>query len=485
MSSTGLTNALNDLDLAIVDVETTGAASHYHRIIEVAVLRVRQGKLVEKFSTLLDPERTITPFIEGLTGIRNKDLEGAPTFHQVKDRLYDLLNGAIFVAHNARFDYSFLREEFEREKINYSAKRLCTMRLSKALFPDQRKHNLDSIIERFGIICTDRHRAEGDASVLWDFLQILKERFDNNDLRKTLGKILRTPTLPPLLDERLVKSLPETYGVYVLYDENGNPLYVGKSVNIRSRVLSHFSGDQESAKEQALCRQVVDIQAIATSGELGALLLESHLIKRLQPLYNRKSRSHKRLVVMKKSMNEEQYGTIRLEYLRSVRSTDLSNIVGIFKSMKQSKDFLWNIAKGYTLCPRILGLEKGKGECSYTQLQRCNGACNGSEPADAYNRRFNLAFAGRRVMPWPFAGPILIEEKSESGNEGELFVVDNWCLVGCFRFDETGSKRCLLEGGYAFDYDGYKILKDYLLKSRKQVHLKQLTTAEAASILEE
>jgi DNA polymerase-3 subunit epsilon len=476
---------LNDLDLAIVDVETTGAASHYNRIIEIAVLRVHHGRLVEKYSTLLDPERTISPFIESLTGIRNKDLEGAPTFHQVKDRLYDLLHGAIFVAHNARFDYSFLREEFEREKINYTTKQLCTMRLSKTLFPDQRKHNLDSIIERFGIMCSDRHRAEGDAGVLWDFLQILKEQVDGTGLRKALGKILKTPTLPSLLDESLVKSLPETYGVYVFYDERGNPLYVGKSVNIRSRVLSHFSGDQESVREQALCRQVADIQAIATSGELGALLLESHLIKRLLPLYNRKSRIHRRLVMMKKGLNEQKYGTIHLEYLRNIQSTDLSNIVGIFKSMKQAKGFLWNIAKGYTLCPRILGTEKGNGECSYTQLQRCDGACNGSEPADAYNKRFDLAFAGRRVIPWPFTGPILIEEKCESGNEGEFFIVDTWCLIGCFRFDEAGSKRCLLEGGNTFDYDGYMILRDYLLKSRKQVNVKQLTTAEVAGILGE
>jgi len=476
---------LNDLDLAIVDVETTGAASHYHRIIDIAVLRVRGGQLIDKYSTLLDPERTISPFIEGLTGIRNKDLEDAPTFCQVKDRIYALLDGAIFVAHNAKFDYSFLKEEFEREKVNYTAKRLCTVRLSKALFPDQKKHNLDSIIERFGITCTDRHRAEGDASVLWDFLQKLKEQVDSADLRKTLGKILKTPTLPSLLDESLVKSLPETYGVYVFYDESGNPLYVGKSVNIRNRVLSHFSGDQESAKEQALCRRVVDIQAIATSGELGALLLESHLIKHLLPLYNRKSRVHRRLVVMKKGLNEQEYGVIRLEYLSKIRSVDLSNIVGIFKSMRQAKEFLWNIAKGYTLCPRILGMEKGKGECSYTQLQRCNGACNGSEPASAYNIRFNLAFAGRRVIPWPFNGPILIEEKNESGNDGEFFIVDNWCLIGCFRFNDTGSKQCLLEGGYTFDYDGYKILRDYLLKSRKQVNFRTLTTTEVASILGE
>ena len=150
---------LDDLDLAIVDVETTGTASHYHRIIEIAVLRIQSGHLVDKYSTLLDPERAIPPFIETLTGIKNKDLKNAPTFRQVKNHIYNLLDGAIFVAHNAKFDYTFLREEFEREKINYTAKRLCTMRLSKTLFPGLKKHNLDSIIERFGIKCSDRHRA--------------------------------------------------------------------------------------------------------------------------------------------------------------------------------------------------------------------------------------------------------------------------------------------------------------------------------------
>lgn len=476
---------LNDLDLAIVDVETTGAASHYHRIIEIAILRVHRGQLVDKFSTLLDPERTISPFIESLTGIRNKDLENAPTFCQVKDRILSLLDGAVFVAHNAKFDYSFLKEEFEREKINYTAKRLCTMRLSKTLFPDQKKHNLDSIIERFGITCTDRHRAEGDASALWDFLQKLKEHVESAELRKALSKILKTPTVPPLIDESLIKSLPETYGVYIFYDESGNPLYVGKSVNIRNRVLSHFSGDQESAKEQALCRRVVDIKAITTSGELGALLLESHLIKRLLPLYNRKSRIHKKLVVIKKGLNDKKYGTIRLEYLHNVRPPELSSIVGIFKSMKQAKEFLWNIAKNYSLCPRILGIEKGRGECSFIQLQRCNGACNGTERAHEYNIRFNLAFAGWRVMPWPFAGPILIEERNESADDGECFIVDNWCLIGCFRFTKTGMQRCLLQSAYRFDYDGYKILKDYLLKSRKHAKVRRLSTEEVARLFEE
>ena len=198
---------LDDLDLAIVDVETTGTASHYHRIIEIAVLRIQSGHLVDKYSTLLDPERAIPPFIETLTGIKNKDLKNAPTFRQVKNHIYNLLDGAIFVAHNAKFDYTFLREEFEREKINYTAKRLCTMRLSKTLFPGLKKHNLDSIIERFGIKCSDRHRAESDASALWDFLQRVKEQVDTENFRRILGKILKTPPPPPPPEDSLLKNL--------------------------------------------------------------------------------------------------------------------------------------------------------------------------------------------------------------------------------------------------------------------------------------
>jgi len=475
---------LDDLDLAIVDVETTGTASHYHRIIEIAVLRIQSGHLVDKYSTLLDPERAIPPFIETLTGIKNKDLKNAPTFRQVKNHIYNLLDGAIFVAHNAKFDYTFLREEFEREKINYTAKRLCTMRLSKTLFPGLKKHNLDSIIERFGIKCSDRHRAESDASALWDFLQRVKEQVDTENFRRILGKILKTPPPPPPPEDSLLKMLPQTNREYIFYDENSNPLYVNKSVNIRNRVLSHLSEDQESAREQALSRRVVDIQAIATSGELGALLLESHLMQQLSPLFNRKARVHKKLVALKRDLNEQKYGTIRLEHLNNLRPADLPNIVGIFKSTQRAKEFLWNIAKGYTLCPRILGIEKGKGECTYSQLQRCGGVCSGHESANTYNTRFNLAFAGRRMVPWPFRGPVLIEEKNVSGNGGEYFVVDNWCLLQYFRYDETGTKQCLLKGNGSFDYDGYKILRDYLLNSRKQTNVRPLTISEFTSILE-
>lgn len=473
---------LRDLDLAIVDIETTGATSHYNRIIEIAVLKVKQGRLVDTFSTLVDPERTISPFIEGLTGITNRDLEKAPTFSEVKDRIYELLDGAIFVAHNARFDYSFLKEEFEREKVTYEAKYLCTVRLSRSLFPEQRHHSLDSLIERFGIVCTNRHRAAGDAFVVWNFLQILQAQFSGPELRKALTKLLKTPTLPPLIDESLVKSVPSAPGVYIFYDRAGAPLYVGKSVNMRRRILSHFSGDHDSAREKALCRQVADINTITTSGDLGALLLETYLIKRLSPFYNRRGRNGKRPIVMQRSLTESGYATVRLDYLGSLSASDLPDIVGIFKTTKQAKEFLWRLSREHRLCPTILGLEKGREACSYTHLQRCNGACGGLESPLEYNRRFHAAFAGRKLTPWPFAGPILVEERDETGRAGESYLIDQWCLIACFRFDETGNRR-LYQSDYAFDYDWYRILIDHLLKSRKRIPIKRLSAEELKGLL--
>ena len=235
---------MDTLNLSIVDIETTGISPAFDRIIEIAVLRISEGQLVEEYSTLVDPERTISYHIEALTGITNKDVRKAPLFRDIKDEVFRLLDGSIFVAHNARFDYGFLRREFDREGIAFSAKCLCTARLSRLLFPGYRRHNLDSIIERFGFTCENRHRALGDASVLWDFLRTLHQQIDETELTRAWTKILKAPTLPPLLKESTIRTLPESPGVYIFYGQGGGTLYVGKSVNIRQRVLSHFQNDR-------------------------------------------------------------------------------------------------------------------------------------------------------------------------------------------------------------------------------------------------
>ncbi len=473
---------MNSFDLAIVDVETTGTSPGYDRIIEVGVLKIKGGAVVDTYSTLVDPERSIPFHIENLTGITNRDISGAPTFGDIKDQLIQLLEGCVFVAHNARFDYGFLRNEFGREGIDFSARCLCTARLSRKLFPHERRHGLDSIIQRYGIACQNRHRALDDAQVLWDFLDLLKDRVDASHLMATVQELLKTSTLPSHIDQSMIKSLPDSAGVYVFYGSDGSPLYVGESGNIRNGVLSHFSNDYKSSKEMSLCQQVKDIKAIKTAGELGALLLESHLIRELYPMYNRRSLASRKLVVAKRVLTDNGYFSAEIESLNTLPRSDLPDILGIFRTKRKAKEFLFTHAREHGLCPKVMGLEKGNGPCSYIEPDICHGACTGEESPRPYNDRFTRAFAASGIKAWPFSGPILIEEKNGSP-EGEAFLIDQWCIVGSFRFDDTGTER-FLPADYVFDYDNYKILTQFLLGPRTRARLRPVTHAELRSLLE-
>jgi DNA polymerase III subunit epsilon len=472
-----------DSDLAIVDLETTGLTARYDRIIEIAILRVQNGEVTETYSSLVDPEMIISPYIESLTGITNKDLHDAPTFTSIRNDVFRLLDGALFVAHNARFDYGFVREEFRREGIGWSAPCLCTVRLSRRLYPEHRKHSLDSIMERFGLRCMDRHRALGDAAVVWDFMKLLSTRFQEADLKEAFRKISKTPTMPPLIEESVARNLPESTGVYIFYDQAGGPLYVGKGKNIKSRVYSHFSNGSRFVKEAAIFRQTAGIKTIETAGELGALLLESRLIKEMLPLYNRRSRARKGLSVAKKTVDESGYGTIIIENPDIIDVGELEDIVGIFKSQKQAREFLWLAAKEHRLCPKKLGLEKKTEECSYCQLGICRGACTGAEPPSTYNLRFALAMTGRGVRTWPFEGPVLIEEGTGRGR-GEAFLVDKWCLLASYQFDGQG-RRQAFRSDYTFDYDTYRILLHYVMKQESTARLQEITYKEMESLLDE
>lgn len=473
---------MNGLDLAIVDVETTGTSPGYDRIIEVGVLRIKDGTLVDTYSTLVDPERSVPCHIENLTGITNKDLSGAPTFGDIKGQLMQLLEGCVFVAHNARFDYGFLRNEFGREGIDFSASCLCTARLSRKLFPQEHRHGLDSIIRRFGIACQNRHRAFDDAQVLWEFLDLLKERVDTSRLMTAIGEVLKTPTLPSHIDQKMISSLPDSAGVYIFYGEDGSPLYVGQSANIRNGVPSHFSSGYRSAKELALCQHVREIKAIKTAGELGALLLGSRLIRELYPAYNRRSLASRKLVVAKRAVTDNGFFGAEIGPLSPFPPSDLPSILGIFRTKRKAKEFLLTQVREHGLCPKLMGLENGDGPCSQMESNSCLGACTGGESSGSYNDRFKAAFAGKGIKPWPFSGPVLIEEKNGSP-EGEAFLIDQWCIIGSFKFDDTGAER-FLPADHLFDYDSYRILTQHLFSPRKSARLKPITYAELKSLLE-
>ncbi len=491
--------------LAFIDVETTGTHASHDRIIEIGILRVEDNQLVQTFQSLINPQSYLPKEITKLTGITQQDIENAPTFRSVKDKIFELLNECTLVAHNVRFDYGFVKHEFLRENITYSSKHFCTVRLSRILFPKWQRHNLDTVINECGFTCKNRHRAFDDAKVLYEFYQQLLQTMPLEKLEEALAKTMKKPSLPVNLPMEELEKLPEKPGVYIFYgaDErseepacersetgadqtliinSGNintqvPLYVGKSVNIRNRVLSHFSSDISSSTEMQIAQQIKRIETITTAGELGALLLESRLIKELLPIYNKKSRIKHELVAVKKRTNSYGYDECYLEPITKIDQSSLSEFLGFFKSRKQAKATLADLAKEHLLCEKLLGLERTNGPCFAYRLNRCNGACIGKEKPLVYNLKLQTAFSENKILPWPFDGAILIQENEgvydAFGLQGknEYFIIDNWCYLGTVTTDSEQNINTQKFGDVSFDLDIYKILRQFLKnpKNRKKI----------------
>ncbi len=447
--------------LSIVDVETTGLSAQNGRIIEIGILRVEDNKIVEEFSTLINPNTHIDPFILNMTGISPEDLQNAPSFYSVSKQIKKLLSDSVFVAHNVLFDYGFIKKEFERLEESFIAKYCCSVKLSKNLYPRFKQHNLDAIINRFKLTCKSRHRALDDARVIWDFYQLSLKKLGKEKLAAAFSSALKRPSLPIDISEEELNALPEGAGVYIFYNKDNFPLYIGKSKNIKNRVLSHFYNSKKDALDRKIAQDIKRIECRETAGELGALLLEASLIKKLTPLYNRKLRYAAKLLALKKVTTSEKYYAVSVVNLQEIPSEDLNEVLGIFKSKRELKGFLLSIAKEYFLCVKLLGLEKTSKRCFNYHLNICKGACSGKESPAKYNLRFNEAFSESRIKEWPFKGPIGIKEKSK---KEEVFVVDRWCVLGKLEAGFESLEDISKE--YLFDTDTYKILKRYLKTSQ-------------------
>ena len=289
MSQQFLPTPAIDVPIAFVDLETTGGSTSEHRITEVGVVEVGpQG--VSRWSTLLDPQQPIPPFIQQLTGITDAMVRGAPTFEAIAPTLLERLKGKLFVAHNASFDRGFLRGEFARVGISFNPDVLCTVRLSRALFPAEKRHGLDALVERHALVPSDRHRALADADLLWQFWQRLHGLVPLDALRTQIERTTRYFQLAGDITEDLLDTAPAGCGVYVFYGEEDLPLYVGRSVRVRQRVRAHLTAERRSAKDMRLAQQVRRVEWLATGGELGALLAEAQWISTLRPLHNRAPR---------------------------------------------------------------------------------------------------------------------------------------------------------------------------------------------------
>jgi len=452
--------------IAFVDLETTGTNASFNRITEIGIVRVESGEVVEEWSSLVNPEQRIPPAIERLTGISSEMVESAPTFASLGEEVLARLRGHLLVAHNARFDYGFLKNEFRRAGMAFQEKVLCTVKLSRALYPQHRRHNLDAIMQRHGLDCGARHRALGDARVLWDFLQVILRDVPASTVQQTVADLLKRPALPAGVDRDLPETLPARPGVYRFYGKDGVLLYVGKSVNLRSRVMGHFAADHRSSREMRMARELARVEWTETAGELGALLLESSLVKQHQPLYNRRLRRPGTLYGYLVGAGDRPGVQLELVELGEDGEAGGRAVYGMFRSRREARARIEALAREHGLCPRLLGLEAPRsGPCFARQLGHCRGACVGAERLVAHNLRLLGALAGQSVRAWPFGGPVGIRERGPGGRT-DIHVFDRWCYLG-----SAVSSRALwdlLAPGVArvFDPDCYRILDRFLRRGK-------------------
>jgi DNA polymerase-3 subunit epsilon len=452
-----------------LDLETTGATPLKDRITEIALIRFENGIEVSRWQTLVNPETTIPDFIQQLTGITNAMVANAPSFKQVAGELLDYLEDTVLCAHNVRFDHGFLKSEFKRIGITLRQKVLCTVKLSRKLYPQHRSHALDAIISRHQLTCQARHRAMGDVEMMVGFLKSATQELGISKIRETAEQLLKgAKSLPSGIDAVQVDDIPETPGVYLFFGESKNlPLYIGKSINIRERVLSHFRSDHSSTKEMRISQEITHIEWIETAGEFSALLLESKLIKEHQPIYNRQLRRERQLCSWRIALDANQRPLVSLVQEDEIQPETLGQLFGTFRSKRQAIEVLRNIADQHQLCPRLLALEAGKGACFAHQLMRCNGVCAQKESAELHYIRLQQAMVAHRLKTWPFKGKIGIYEQHPFNEKAEMHVFEHWVHIGSVKDEaEMNELIDIDKSELIFDLDTYKLLIKELNKPR-------------------
>jgi len=448
--------------VAFVDLETTGMTADEDRVTDVAVVRV-EGGAISEWSTLVNPQCSIPAGIQALTGITNAMVAHAPTFERIADEISGRIAGCVMVAHNARFDYGFLKHEFARLGRSFSARVLCTVKLSRRLYPEARPHHLDALIERHGLSAVDRHRALGDARILWSFVQALYRDKPQDEIELAVRRILRTPSLPPQLAPDALEAIPEAPGVYRFYGLNALPLYVGKSVNLRERVAAHFSSDYRSANDLRLSAEITRIEFDETAGELGALLRESQLVKTLLPAYNQRLRRRAEMVALLVDPEPAAPAYVRAS---AIDPGSLENLYGPFASRRQARDALRRIAAENALCWTALGLERREGPCFARQLRKCAGACVAAETREAHHARLREALATLALERWPYPGMIGVHETSLVGRRSEVHVFRDWCWLGTARDEAELGAIVETPSRSEFDLDIYRLLVRRLARQR-------------------
>lgn len=444
----------------VVDIETTGNGYKGQKITEISIFVFDGKKVIDEFTSLVNPEQNIPPFITNLTGITNAMVRNAPKFYQIAKKIEEITQDTIFVAHNVNFDYNIIQAEFKSLGFDFKRKKLCTVRLTRKIIPGLNSYSLGNICTEENIPINGRHRAKGDAEATTELFRRLIERDDNFIINSFLNPRSRQATLPPLLDKKVVDNLPETFGVYYFKNLAKEVIYVGKANNIKQRVISHFYDKKK--KEENMCLETADITFTKTGSELLALLHESSEIKHIYPKYNRAQRRAGEAVGL--FSYEDQKGIIHLAYNRLKL---VPNALTKYYNVSEVRNLLEYLCKEFELCPKYCHLQTNVTTCFHYQIKECKGICCNKESVDDYNIRVKEAIKSIGIG----AENLVIKETGRSKNEIGFALIIDGIYKGFGYLDATQDKQLTNPEDYQFfvqpqkdNRDIQRIIGSYLKK---------------------
>lgn len=404
----------------IVDIETTGNGIKGNRITEISILKYDGHELVDEFTSLVNPECEIPYFITGLTGIDNNMVRNAPVLQDVAEKILEITKDTVFVAHSVNFDYNVIKNELKGIGLPFSRKKLCTVRLSRKLLPGYTSYSLGKLCSAIDIPLTDRHRARGDAhATMLLFHKLLRTKGADTVFKSFLNARSQEATLPPHLPKEEFEKLPVTPGIYYFKDATGIIIYVGKAINIKKRVLSHFY--DKANKELNLCKDTRFLDFEETGNELVALLLESAEIKKHFPKYNR---AQKRTIQQYAIFSyEDRNGIIHLAHNKLKLAP---NPMRTFYNLTDCRAYMERLCDVFKLCPKYCHLQENVQSCSHFRLKKCCGICTNITQLTTYNNQVQSAieFLKKRASDY------IIKGKGRTPEEETIVLVRNNLYAG-------------------------------------------------------
>lgn len=413
---------------AIVDIETCGAKFEYRRghVIEICILIHDGLSVVEKFSTLINPECYIHPTFTRISGITNEMVEGAPTFAQVAKKIWDMTENRIFVAHNVGFDYGFIKEEFNSFGAKFKRDTLCTVRLSRKLLPGKKSYSLGNLCEALGIENEARHRAEGDAVATAKLFDVLMQIKSDHPEFRTKGLDELMVRRIDKIKKYILNKLPEECGVYYFLDQDQQIIYIGKSLNAYKRALGHFNTKEEKGRK--MLHELYNVDFVPAGSELIALLMETEEIKKHKPKFNRQRKAHSFTHSIDWFEDENQIINFKIVEYAEAKAPLMS-----FTTYFSAREKLEEIMDEHTLCLQFCGLTEEGSVCFDHQIKKCNGICAGKEATVLYNARAREVLEQYLYTHSSF----VIIDKGRSPGEKSVILIENNHVAGYGYFDKS------------------------------------------------